>query len=124
MSSREWPDRVRDILDAIAETQYFIKGMSLDDFKSDTRTVKAVELNFIIIGEASRAIPEEIQKANPAVPWQLMRSMRNRMVHVYFHIDPAILWKTATDDLPLLVPHLESLLRDLPFPDNPPKPES
>lgn len=119
MSSRDWPDRVRDILDAIAETQYFIKGMKLDEFRVDARTVKAVELNFIIIGEASRAIPEEIQKANPKVPWQLMRSMRNRMVHVYFHIDPAILWKTATDDLPLLIPHLEQLLQNPPSTNDP-----
>lgn len=43
MSSRDWPDRVRDILDAIAETQYFIKGMKLDEFKADARTVKMVE---------------------------------------------------------------------------------
>lgn len=110
MSAREWPDRVRDIIDAIAEIQFFTKGMSLDSFRADTKTSKAVELNFIIIGEASRAIPDEIRAANPAVPWQLMRSMRNRMVHVYFHIDPAILWKTVQDDLPLLLPHLENLL--------------
>jgi uncharacterized protein with HEPN domain len=111
MSSRAWPDRIRDILDAIAETQVFIQGMSLTDFKADAKTVKAVELNFIIIGEAARAVPDEVQKANSAVPWQIMRSMRNRMVHVYFHNDPEILWKTVTDDLPLLVPHLEDLLQ-------------
>lgn len=110
MSSREWPDRVRDVLDAIAEIAVFTQGMDLASFKADAKTIKAVELNFIIIGEAAGAIPDEIQKANPAVPWQIMRSMRNRMVHVYFHIDPDILWKTVADDLPLLVPHLERLL--------------
>lgn len=110
MSAREWPDRVRDIIDAIAEIQFFTQGMSLDSFRADARTIKAVELNFIIIGEASGAIPDAIRAANPAVPWQLMRSMRNRMVHLYFHIDPAILWKTVQDDLPLLLPHLENLL--------------
>lgn len=110
MSSREWPERVRDIIDAIAEIQFFTKGMDLESFRADTKTVKAVELNFIIIGEAARAIPDSIQVANPDVPWQLMRSMRNRMVHLYFHIDPAILWKTTQDDLPQLLPHLEALL--------------
>ena len=84
--------------------------MNLDSFRADARTITAVELNFIIIGEASGAIPDDIRAANPAVPWQLMRSMRNRMVHLYFHIDPAILWKTVQDDLPQLLPHLENLL--------------
>ncbi len=110
MSAREWPERVRDIIDAIAEIQFFTKGMTLDSFRADTRTIKAVELNFIIIGEASGAIPDDVRAANPVVPWQLMRSMRNRMVHLYFQIDPAILWKTVQDDLPLLLPHLENLL--------------
>lgn len=96
--------------------------MSLADFKADTKTVKAVELNFIIIGEAARVVPDEIQKANSAVPWQIMRSMRNRMVHMYFHVDPDILWKTVQDDLPLLVPHLENLLLNLPSKDDPKTP--
>lgn len=110
MSAREWPDRVRDIIDAIAEIQFFTRGMTLDSFRADTKTIKAVELNFIIIGEASGAVPDDIRAVNPTVPWQLMRAMRNRMVHLYFHIDPAILWKTIQDDLPLLLPHLENLL--------------
>lgn len=117
MSSREWPERIRDILDAIVETQTFTEGMSLEDFKADAKTVKAVELDFIIIGEAARAVPEAVQNANPAVPWQIMRSMRNRLVHAYFHIDPDILWKTIKDELPLLVPRLEEMLNELPGED-------
>lgn len=110
MSTREWPDRVRDILEAIDEIQAFTSGMDFKAFRSDPKTIKAVELDFIIIGEAVGAIPEEIRVANPDVPWHLMRAMRNRMVHIYFHIDPEILWKTAKEDLPLLVKPLKSLL--------------
>ena len=44
MSAREWPDRVRDIIDAIAEIQYFTWGMSLDSFRADAKTIKAVKL--------------------------------------------------------------------------------
>jgi len=51
-----------------------------------------------------------------------MRSMRNRMVHMCFHVDPDILWKTVQDDLPLLVPHLENLLLNLPSKDDPKAP--
>jgi uncharacterized protein with HEPN domain len=84
--------------------------MDLAQFSADPKTVRAVELNFIIIGEAVGAIPDDIRAAHPEVPWQLMRSMRNRMVHVYFHIDHGILWKTVTDVLPPLVPVLAGLL--------------
>lgn len=110
MSARDWPDRIRDILEAIAEIQAFTDGMDLATFESDPKTVKAVELDLIIIGEAARAIPDVVQQQRPDVPWQLMRAMRNRMVHVYFHIDPVILWKTIQDDLPTLVSPLTDLL--------------
>jgi uncharacterized protein with HEPN domain len=39
-----------------------------------------------------------------------MRAMRNRVVHVYFDIDPGILWDTIKSDLPKLVGPLKRLL--------------
>lgn len=62
MSARDWPDRIRDILEAIAEIQAFTDGMNLATFESDPKTIKAVELDLIIIGEAARAIPDEVQQ--------------------------------------------------------------
>ena len=43
-------------------------------------------------------------------PWVLMRAMRNRVVHVYFDVDPDILWDTVHNDLPKLVDPLKRLL--------------
>jgi uncharacterized protein with HEPN domain len=36
--------------------------------------------------------------------------MRNGLVHVYFDIDHNILWKTATEDIPALLPLRRPLL--------------
>ena len=62
MSPRGWQDRVRDILDAIAEIQRFTAGMDFETFKADERSIRAVEMNFIIIGEAANQIPEEVEE--------------------------------------------------------------
>ena len=110
MSPRNWKDRIRDILDAIAEIQKFTKGMNFESFKNDDKSVRAVEMNFIIIGEAANQIPEEIEEKYTAIPWSLMRAMRNRIVHVYFRIDEKLMWDTIQNDLPPLVPELEKLL--------------
>ena len=40
----------------------------------------------------------------------MMRALRNRLVHVYFSVDPQIVWSTIQDDLPPLVPLLKGLL--------------
>lgn len=110
MSPRNWKDRVRDILDAIAEIQKFTQGMDFESFKDDDKSVRAVEMNFIIIGEAANQIPEEIEERYTTIPWSLMRAMRNRIVHVYFRIDEKLMWDTIRNDLPPLVPELEKLL--------------
>jgi len=73
VSPRGWQDRIRDILDAIAEIQKFTRGMDFDAFKDDDKSIRAVEMNFIIIGEAANQIPEEIEEKFTAIPWNLMR---------------------------------------------------
>lgn len=110
MSPRFWKDRVRDILDAITETQKFTQGMDFATFKEDDKSIRAVEMNFIIIGEAANQIPDEIEEKYTAIPWTLMRAMRNRIVHVYFKIDEKLMWGTIQNDLPPLIPELEKLL--------------
>jgi uncharacterized protein with HEPN domain len=90
MSPRDWRERIQDIIDSAREIQSFIGGYTLERFRQDVKTIRAVELNFIIIGEAVSGIPDEVQDAHPEVPWYVMRSMRNRLVHVYFEVDPQL----------------------------------
>lgn len=110
MSPRSWKDRIRDMLDAIEEIQRFTAEMDFETFLADDRTIRAVEMNLIIIGEAAGQIPEETQEQHSQVPWSLMRAMRNRMAHVYFSVDEKLLWDTATQQLKELVPLLEATL--------------
>ena len=68
MSPRGWQDRVRDILDAIAEIQEFTRDMDFETFKDDDKSIRAVEMNFIIIGEAANQIPDEVEEKYPSIP--------------------------------------------------------
>ena len=85
--------------------------MDFEAFRDDAKTIRAIELNFIIIGEAASGIPEELQDANPEVPWHFMRAMRNRLVHVYFEVDPKLVWDTVKNDIPQLMASLDILLK-------------
>ena len=108
---QRWRGWVEDILEAVTEVQSFIADMTFEQFRADRRTFKAVEADLVIIGEAAGRVPEEVRSAHPEVPWQLMRSMRNRIVHVYFNVDPVMLWDTVQQDLPKLVEPLQKAMQ-------------
>jgi len=71
------------------------------------RFIRAVE----VFGEAAAKISPEVQDAMNDIPWPQILAMRNRLIHAYFDVDRNILWKTATDELPALLPILEKLTR-------------
>lgn len=84
MSPRSWQERAQDILDAIVEIRAFAGDMDVAALAIDAKTLKAIQLNFIVIGEAANHIPDDVQTRHPQVPWHLVRGMRNRLVHAYF----------------------------------------
>ncbi len=110
MSPRSWQERIDDIIEAIAEIQAFVRPMTFEQFAADAKTMKAVALDFIVIGEAASRVPDEVVEANPEVAWHLMRGMRNRLVHDYFGMDPQVIWETALHDLPPLVESLKQII--------------
>lgn len=108
------PDRIRiqHMLDAAQQAIVFIEDVDqlelVDDLKTTFALVKCIE----IIGEAAGRVSDTTQAASPDVPWRIIKAMRNRLVHVYFDVDIAVLWSTVTHDLPPLIRALESALRD------------
>lgn len=40
-----------------------------------------------IIGEASKAISEELKEQAPNIPWRAISDMRNVLIHQYFEVD-------------------------------------
>jgi uncharacterized protein with HEPN domain len=114
VSRERWQQRVQDILDAIAEIEVFITGMDRDQFMADPKTLKAVTANLIVIGEAARHVPATVTAQRSEIPWELMCGMRNRIVHGYYQVAPAIVWDTCQNDLPSLIDPLNRMLQDNP----------
>lgn len=102
--------RIRHIIDEAYEVLKFIKGYSFADFSNDSKTVHAVLRAIEIIGEASAKISPEYKNLHPQVPWDQIIGMRNHLVHVYFDVDYEAVWKTALNDIPLLIKMIEEFL--------------
>lgn len=69
----------------------------------------AVVRGIEVLGEAASKISPETRTAVPSVPWGAIVGMRNRLIHGYFDMDATVVWKTATEEVPALVPLLRTL---------------
>ncbi|MEM9119988.1 MAG: DUF86 domain-containing protein [Cyanobacteria bacterium P01_F01_bin.56] len=112
MPSRDFADRIRDMLSEITEIQQFVAGTSFEQFCQDRRTLKAVLYGLAVIGEATAKILPEVETSHPKIPWIDIRGMRNIAIHEYFQLDLEIIWTTVQDDLPTLKIVLDDILRD------------
>lgn len=88
----------------------FCRGASHESFLMDARTQWAVWAQIVIMGEASRRIPDDWRKRHPAVPWAEIAGMRNHLVHGYDVIDWDRVWRVVSEKLPQLVAELESMI--------------
>lgn len=110
MSTRIWQDRIRDILACASNIEAFIDKTNFDSFVNDPKTIRAVAFELTTIGEAAKAIPVDIQEQYKDIPWGKIQGIRNVLVHEYFRLDEEILWKTAKEDIPLLVKQLTEII--------------
>ncbi len=68
--------------------------------------IRAIE----IFGEAAAKLSPAARAEGPAVPWNAIVAMCNRLIHAYSNIDLEVVWKAATEEIPGLVPALAAML--------------
>jgi uncharacterized protein with HEPN domain len=102
--------RIRHMIDTAQTVRRFVTGRQRNELESDAMLLFALVRAVEIIGEAASKVSPETRSATPWVPWSAMIAMRSRLIHAYFDIDPNIVWKTATEEIPALMPLLVSLL--------------
>lgn len=111
------PDYLRHILEAIERaTTYARRVDGLQAFKQDAFTQDAVIRNIEVIGEAATKLAQvapDLIAQHPRIPWNEMRTMRNKIIHEYFDVDLDIVWSTIQQDLPPLAVQVEAMIQSL-----------
>jgi uncharacterized protein with HEPN domain len=100
------------MIDAAKTAVGFVSGRARGDLDTDRMLVFSLVRAIEIIGEAASRMSRSTCEAAPDIPWSLIVSMRNRLIHAYFDVDHEIVWKTATEELPQLLPRLRALISD------------
>ncbi len=88
---RDPRERLRDILQAIAVIERY-GDRDRAAFEQDEMLQVWFLRHLQILGEAARALPEDIRSLAPDIPWPEIIGMRNILVHGYFESDTDIVW--------------------------------
>jgi uncharacterized protein with HEPN domain len=81
-----------------------------EDLATDRILLLALIKEIEIIGEAASRVSPETRTMLPAIRWNDIVAMRNRLIHAYFDVDTSIVWATLTSNLPELIAPIEALL--------------
>ncbi len=109
---RDPRERVRDMLEAIERIErYASRGR--EEFDRDELIQSWIVHHLQILGEAARALPDDVRAQAPEIQWKKITGMRHVLVHDYFGIDREIVWSTVERELPPLKASLHGLARRL-----------
>ena len=108
MSYRE-RQRLADIQAAIDAIRSHLQRGDL----SDGLIFDAVRIRLLEIGEAVKALPDDLLATQPSIPWRQITRMRDHLAHRYFDTAHAILQATVDEDLPHLERAIQALTRSV-----------
>lgn len=98
---RSVDEALADIL-AAAEDAAAIVGRGRARFDDDRLLQRAAKNLVAEIGEAAKALPDEVTDQISAVPWRAIKGMREKVVHDYPEVDLDVLWSTLNGSMPEL----------------------
>jgi uncharacterized protein with HEPN domain len=103
-----------DVADAAAAVATFVEGRRLSDYLADRMLRSAVERECTIVGEALN----QLRKVDPALADRIPElarivGFRNLLAHGYAEIDHESVWRTVTENLPVLGRTVEVLRSEL-----------
>ena len=109
MSEREWQFYIDDMIAFAGNVLEYTRGLNQANFISNRLVYDATLRNLELIGEAATHVPDEVREAHQEIPWRMIIATRNRLIHGYLGIDDDTLWSIIQDDVPVVLPLLETL---------------
>jgi uncharacterized protein with HEPN domain len=107
---RRDPERLRDILSAIERIER-VASQGRTAFEGDEMIQVWIVHHVQIIGEAVRALSQDLRSKYSRIPWAAIVGMRNILVHDYFGIDLGEVWSVVERDLPAFKKEVEKILQ-------------
>ena len=81
-------------------------------FCNDEKTIDATVFAISQIGELVKNISKETMEKYPNIEWNMMKGLRNRIVHDYEGISLKSIWYVIEHDIPILKKSIENIIQN------------
>jgi uncharacterized protein with HEPN domain len=112
MTSKDFRIFLNDIDLYCSKTSNFVIDKTFEEFIGDEKILLSVIRCLEVIGEASKHIPLDIKNLYPEISWKVIAGMRDYLIHDYKGINNNLVWKTATEDIPILQKGIKAIIHD------------
>lgn len=92
-------DRLEHIVEALDNILNDSNAKTKEELASDKLRYYGIVKNIEIIGEAAYKLTRAFRRQHPETPWDFITGMRHVLVHDYYQIKPAEVWKVVQEDL-------------------------
>jgi len=111
--SRDWRVRLDDVVQYADEAMAFVAGMRYEEFAADVRTQRAVFYSLLVVGEATKHVPDGVRDLAPDAGWARASRFRDRVAHGYDTLDLPTVWDIVTRHLPHYRERIAALITEL-----------
>ena len=101
---------LKKIAEEVRLAKAFLGDMSAEDFARDEKTMHAVCMAVLNVGELVKNLSPETRDRYRTVPWRAAAGLRDKAAHKYFSLNMIDIWQTVNRDFPALLFQLNVIL--------------
>ena len=109
MKNKEYMSFVK-MIEYIDKANKYVNGYNFEKFCKDEKTVDATIFAISQIGELVKNISKETMNKYNNIEWNMMKGLRNRIVHDYEGISLKSIWYVVENDLIELKENIQKIL--------------
>ena len=100
------------MIEYIDKSLKYIEGYTFEQFCEDEKTIDATVFNISQIGELVKNISKETMEKNTNIEWNMIKGLRNRIVHDYEGINLKSIWFVLQNDVTELKENIQKILNE------------
>lgn len=77
----------------------YVDSLTFEEFSNSDMVIDATVFAISQIGELVKNIDKDFQKEHPNIKWQILKGLRNRIVHDYEGINLNLIWSIVKGDI-------------------------